>query len=147
MCAGGWGGGEAGSGEESASGDVNCGNGRGWHGGMTREGGRVVAASRVTTGKAHVFYQHTSCSSVIMENADPTARRDLERWLDRLVPEDHADFRHTAEGPDDRPSHLKMALTRTSKTVPVSEGRLALGTWQGFFGGSTGGWGMDGGWW
>lgn len=114
---------------------------------VTREGGRVVAASRVTTGKAHVFYQHTSCSSVIMENADPTARRDLERWLDRLVPEDHADFRHTAEGPDDRPSHLKMALTRTSKTVPVSEGRLALGTWQGFFGGSTGGWGMDGGWW
>jgi secondary thiamine-phosphate synthase enzyme len=70
---------------------------------------------------------------VIMENADPTARRDLERWLDRLVPEDDLDFRHTAEGPDDMPSHIKMALTRTSETVPVSEGRLALGTWQGIF--------------
>lgn len=100
---------------------------------VTREVGRVVAASGVAVGTAQVFCQHTSCSLVIMENPDPTARRDLERWLDRLVPEDDADFRHTAEGPDDMPSHIKVALTRTSETVPVSGGRLALGTWQGIF--------------
>ncbi len=68
-----------------------------------------------------------------MENADPGARHDLERWLDRLVPADDPDFEHTQEGPDDMPSHIKMALTRTSETVPFVDGRIQLGTWQGIF--------------
>lgn len=93
----------------------------------------VVASSGVTTGTVTVFCQHTSCSLVIMENADPTARRDLERWLDRLVPENDPDFQHTFEGPDDMPSHIKMALTRTSEVIPVGSGRMQLGTWQGIF--------------
>jgi len=93
----------------------------------------VVAASQLRTGTVTVFCQHTSCSLVMMENADPTARRDLERWLDRLVPADDPDFRHTLEGPDDMPSHIKMALTRTSEVIPVAEGRMLLGTWQGIF--------------
>ncbi len=104
----------------------------------THEFTDVVAAvarrSGVRTGVAHVFCQHTSASLVIMENADPSARRDLEGWLDRLVPEDDPRFEHTLEGPDDMPSHIKMALTRTSETIPVGEGgRLLLGTWQGIF--------------
>lgn len=94
----------------------------------------VVARSRVKTGLAHVFCQHTSASLVIMENADPSARRDLEAWLDRLVPENDPHFTHTLEGADDMPSHIKMALTRTSETIPVGDGgRLQLGTWQGIF--------------
>jgi len=68
-----------------------------------------------------------------MENADPSARRDLEAWLDRLVPEDDPHFTHTYEGSDDMPSHIKMTLTRTSETIPFNEGRLMLGTWQGIF--------------
>lgn len=68
-----------------------------------------------------------------MENADPSARRDLEAWLDRLVPEHDAHFTHTLEGADDMPSHIKMALTRTSETIPFAAGRLLLGTWQGIF--------------
>jgi secondary thiamine-phosphate synthase enzyme len=80
-----------------------------------------------------VFCRHTSCSLVVMENADPTARRDLEAWLDRLVPEDDPHFRHTLEGPDDMPSHVKMALTRTSENIPFADGRLLLGPWQGIF--------------
>ncbi len=68
-----------------------------------------------------------------MENADPTARRDLHRWMDRLVPENDPDFEHTIEGPDDMPSHIKMALTRTSETVPISGARMLLGTWQGIY--------------
>lgn len=93
----------------------------------------VVRRSCVRVGLAHVFCQHTSASLVIMENADPSARRDLQAWLDRLVPADDPHFEHTLEGPDDMPSHIKMALTRTSETVPVGEGRLLLGTWQGIF--------------
>src|SRR5690349_3108959 len=84
-------------------------------------------------GVASVFCQHTSCSLVLMENADPTARRDLERWFSRLVPENDRHFEHTTEGPDDMPSHIKMALTRTSETIPFTNGRLLLGTWQGLF--------------
>lgn len=68
-----------------------------------------------------------------MENADPSARRDLERWLNRLVPENDSDFQHTLEGPDDMPSHIKMALTRSSETLPFADFRLLLGTWQGLF--------------
>jgi secondary thiamine-phosphate synthase enzyme len=86
----------------------------------------------VQTGLLTVFCQHTSCSLVIMENASPEARRDLEDFLDRLVPPDPS-FEHNLEGPDDMPSHIKMALTRTSETIPVQEGHLALGTWQGVY--------------
>lgn len=100
---------------------------------ITAEIARIVSESGMITGTVTVFCQHTSCSLVIMENADPTARRDLERWLNRLVPEDDPDFHHTLEGPDDMPSHIKMALTRTSEVVPVGDGRLQLGTWQGIF--------------
>lgn len=92
-----------------------------------------VERSGFRAGVAHVFCRHTSCSLVMMENADPTARRDLERWLDRLVREDDRDFQHTLEGPDDMPSHIKMALTRTSEGLPFAEGRLLLGSWQGIF--------------
>jgi secondary thiamine-phosphate synthase enzyme len=84
-------------------------------------------------GTVTVFCQHTSCSLVIMENADPSARGDLERWLDRLVAENDPDFQHTLEGPDDMPSHIKMALTRTAEVIPFSEYHLCLGTWQGIF--------------
>lgn len=84
-------------------------------------------------GLVSVFLQHTSCSLVMMENADPTARVDLERFMEELVPEDYPDFVHTHEGPDDMPSHVKMALTRTSEQIPFTQGRLQLGTWQGLF--------------
>lgn len=93
----------------------------------------IVRASRVRTGTATVFVRHTSCSLVIFENADPSARTDLHAFFERLVPEDSPWFVHTAEGPDDMPSHLRMALTRTSEVIPVLDGRLALGTWQGIF--------------
>jgi secondary thiamine-phosphate synthase enzyme len=84
-------------------------------------------------GTVTVFVQHTSCSIVIMENADPTARRDLEEFFDRLVPEDADYFTHDAEGSDDMPSHIRMVLTRTSETVPIVDGKMQLGTWQGVF--------------
>lgn len=84
-------------------------------------------------GVVTVFCRHTSCSLVIMENADPSARRDLEAWLDRLVPADDPHFTHTLEGTDDMPSHIKTALTRTSETIPFYGGRLLLGTWQGLY--------------
>ena len=87
----------------------------------------------VRNGTVTVFIQHTSCSIVIMENADPTARRDLEKFFDRLVPENAEYFTHDAEGSDDMPSHIRMVLTRTSETVPVMDGIMQLGTWQGVF--------------
>ena len=80
-----------------------------------------------------VFIQHTSCSVIIMENADPTARRDLEEFFDRLVPEDADYFTHSSEGSDDMPSHIRMVLTRTSETVPIVDRQMQLGTWQGIF--------------
>ncbi|MFO1447991.1 MAG: secondary thiamine-phosphate synthase enzyme YjbQ [Opitutaceae bacterium] len=92
-----------------------------------------VRRSGLKAGIASVFCQHTSCSLLLMENADPSARRDLEAWLDRLVPEDDPHFEHTLEGPDDMPAHIKMALTRTSETLPFASGSLQLGTWQGLF--------------
>jgi len=100
---------------------------------ITREVADVLARSDLPQGVVTVFCQHTSCSLVIMENADPSARRDLERWLDRLVPAGDPHFTHTLEGTDDMPSHIKMALTRTSESVPFADGRLLLGTWQGIF--------------
>jgi len=93
----------------------------------------VTAKSGIRDGITNVFCRHTSCSLVIMENADPSARRDLEAYLDRLVPEQDPAYTHTLEGPDDMPSHIKMALTRTSEVIPVSEFRPQLGTWQGIF--------------
>jgi len=92
-----------------------------------------VKRSGIARGIVTVFCQHTSCSLVIMENADPTARRDLEAWLERLVLENDPHFEHTMEGPDDMPSHIKMALTRTSESVPVGNGRMLLGTWQSIY--------------
>jgi secondary thiamine-phosphate synthase enzyme len=92
-----------------------------------------LARSGIERGVLTVFCRHTSCSLVIMENADPSARADLEAWLNRLVPENDPHFEHTLEGPDDMPSHIKMALTRTSETIPVGGGKLLLGTWQGVF--------------
>jgi secondary thiamine-phosphate synthase enzyme len=87
----------------------------------------------VRNGTVTVFVQHTSCSIVIMENADPTARRDLEKFFDRLVPENADYFAHDAEGSDDMPSHIRMVLTRTSETMPIMDGKMQLGTWQGVF--------------
>ena len=87
----------------------------------------------VQNGTLTVFVQHTSCSALIMENADPSARRDLEEFFDRLVPEDADYFTHGSEGSDDMPSHIRMALTRTSEIVPIVDGKMQLGTWQGIF--------------
>ena len=80
-----------------------------------------------------MFLRHTSASLVIQENADPTAKSDLERWLNRLVPEGDPFYEHDAEGPDDMPSHLKAALTATSLSIPIVDGKLSLGTWQGIY--------------
>jgi secondary thiamine-phosphate synthase enzyme len=100
---------------------------------ITNEVQSIIDKSDVQNGTATVFVQHTSCSVIIMENADPTARHDLEEFFDRLVPE-HADyFTHGSEGSDDMPSHIRMVLTRTSETVPVVDGKMQLGTWQGIF--------------
>lgn len=100
---------------------------------ITAEVAAVVAEAGVEEGLATVFLQHTSASLVIQENADPSARRDLERWLVRLAPEDDPLYTHTVEGPDDMPSHVRAALTATSLGIPIVGGRLALGTWQGIF--------------
>ncbi len=91
-----------------------------------------IDQSGVRNGTVTVFVQHTSCSLIAMENAAPAARRDLERFFDKLVPEDQ-EFEHDDEGPDDMPSHIRMALTRTSETIPIADGRMQLGTWQGIF--------------
>ncbi len=100
---------------------------------ITEAVAKGLSESGLREGTVTVFCCHTSCSLVIMENADPSARRDLERFVDRLVPEDDPDFTHTYEGADDMPSHIKMALTRTAEVIPFVEGRLCLGTWQGVF--------------
>lgn len=94
---------------------------------------RIVADSGIVSGQVTVLLRHTSASLILMENADPSARRDLERWFDRLVREDDPDFIHTLEGPDDMPSHIRMVLTRSSEVIPVHRGRMTLGTWQGIF--------------
>ncbi len=93
----------------------------------------AVAATGVSEGLVTLFLQHTSASLLIQENADPSARLDLENWLNRLVPEDDALYTHVAEGPDDMPAHVKAALTATSVAIPLMQGRLTLGTWQGIF--------------
>ena len=87
---------------------------------------------KIDSGIVTIFVQHTSCSLTMMENAAPAARRDLERFLEKLVPED-ADYEHDDEGPDDSTSHIRMVLTDSSETVPIAEGKMQLGTWQGIF--------------
>jgi len=100
---------------------------------ITEEVTAALAQSGLREGVATVFVQHTSCSLCLMENADPSARRDLHAYFDRLVPEEAPYFVHTCEGPDDMPSHIRMVLTGPSQCIPVSHGRLQLGTWQGLF--------------
>jgi len=100
---------------------------------ITRTISEIVSASGIRHGAVTVFVRHTSASLVIMENADPSARRDLEVFFEKLVPENTPWFIHTQEGPDDMPSHIRMALTRTSEVIPIIDGRMALGTWQGIF--------------
>jgi secondary thiamine-phosphate synthase enzyme len=100
---------------------------------ITGQVAELVGLSQVQTGLANVFLRHTSASLLLFENADPTARRDLEKFFDRLVPEDESYFSHTLEGPDDMPSHLRMALTRTSESIPIVAKQMRLGTWQGLF--------------
>lgn len=100
---------------------------------VTGEVARVVAASGVAAGLCHVFCRHTSASLMLCENADPDVRRDLEAFMARLVPDGDPLFRHTLEGPDDMPAHVRTVLTASGLTVPVTDRRLALGTWQGIY--------------
>ena len=100
---------------------------------ITGEIQETIDKRGVRTGTVTIFVQHTSCSLIIMENADPRARKDLEEFFERLVPEDSDYFMHTAEGRDDSTSHIRMVLTRTSETVPIVDGKMQLGTWQGIF--------------
>ena len=93
---------------------------------------KIVAESEIKTGTATVFVRHTSCSLIIMENAAPAARRDLEKFFERLVPED-ANYEHDDEGADDSTSHIRMVLTRSSEVIPIVDGEMQLGTWQGIF--------------
>ena len=99
---------------------------------VTDEIQKKIDQSGIRNGTATVFVQHTSCSLTTMENAAPAARRDVERFFEKLVPE-NADYEHDDEGPDDMPSHIRMVLTRTSETIPIVNGKMELGTWQGIF--------------
>jgi secondary thiamine-phosphate synthase enzyme len=96
---------------------------------LSAELSSIVRASGVSAGLCTVFVRHTSASLVIQENADPAVLRDLERWLSELAPETRR-WEHDDEGPDDMPAHARSALTRTNETIPISDGRLVLGTWQ-----------------
>lgn len=100
---------------------------------LTGELGRLVARSEFNEAQCHCFIMHTSASLVITENADPQVHEDLEAFLSRLVPDGDPSFGHDAEGPDDMPAHVRTVLTATELTVPVIDGRLALGTWQGLY--------------
>jgi secondary thiamine-phosphate synthase enzyme len=93
----------------------------------------IVHAAKVSQGVCTVFVRHTSASLTIQENADPSAKADLEAWLNRLVPERDSLYTHTAEGPDDMPAHIKAVLTNVSLSIPIFEGSLVLGTWQGIY--------------
>lgn len=100
---------------------------------ITREVQAVVRKANCRAGLCTILITHTSASLTIQENADPCARRDLEAWLNRLVAENDSLYTHTAEGPDDMPAHIKAALTATSLSIPIIDGRLGLGTWQGIY--------------
>jgi secondary thiamine-phosphate synthase enzyme len=99
---------------------------------ITRDVAAIVTRSGVRTGICTVFVQHTSASLVIQENADPAVQRDLARWIAQLCPESSA-YEHADEGPDDMPAHLRAAMLRTNETIPITEARLALGTWQAIY--------------
>ena len=100
---------------------------------VTQQVAALVRQAGVGDGLCTLFIRHTSASLVIQENADPTAKHDLERWLNRLVPEGDPLYQHDTEGPDDMPAHIKAALTATSLAIPVVQGKLGLGTWQGIY--------------
>ena len=101
---------------------------------ITREVvGQMPEIGRFAVGLAHLFIRHTSAALALNENADPTVRADMEAYFNRLAPENAPYYRHTSEGPDDMPAHLKAVLLGSSLTIPISNGRLALGTWQGIY--------------
>lgn len=100
---------------------------------VTEKIARIVTKSGVVTGMCTAFVKHTSASLVIQENADPSVLRDMERWFSSIAPEDAKRYEHDAEGPDDMPSHLRSSITRTSESIPVTHGHLALGTWQALY--------------
>ncbi|MGW8248950.1 MAG: secondary thiamine-phosphate synthase enzyme YjbQ [Acidiferrobacterales bacterium] len=100
---------------------------------FTHEVNTLLQANKIRDGLCTIMVQHTSASLVIQENADPSARRDLENWLNRLVPDRDPIYTHTTEGDDDMPAHIKAALTATTLSIPVESGHLALGTWQGVY--------------
>ena len=100
---------------------------------VTSQVASIVKRAGLRDGLCTIFVRHTSASLLIQENADPSAKRDLERWLDRLVPDGDPFYSHDAEGPDDMPGHIKAALTATSVSIPISGSALALGTWQGIY--------------
>ena len=100
---------------------------------ITREVRQWAGSQQIQSGLLTIFIQHTSASLVIQENADPDVRRDLGEFFERLVPENTPWFRHTTEGPDDMPSHIRAALTTTQLSIPVRGGQVALGTWQGIY--------------
>jgi secondary thiamine-phosphate synthase enzyme len=106
--------------------------GRGLHE-VTAQIEAAVRKAGIAQGLCTVFVRHTSASLLIQENADPTARSDLERWIERLVPDGDPFYAHDTEGPDDMPAHIRSALTSTSLSIPVTQGKLALGTWQGIY--------------
>jgi len=105
--------------------------GRGFYD-ATGEVRAVVRAAGIASGLCTIFLRHTSASIVIQENADAAVLRDLARWMDRLAPEGD-DYEHDAEGPDDMPSHIRSAVTRSSEAIPIANGALVLGTWQGIY--------------
>ncbi len=106
--------------------------GRGTHQ-LCREVNRIVETSGITTGLCNVFVEHTSASLMLCENADPDVRHDLETFMSNLVPDGNMAFRHTTEGPDDMPAHVRSVLTHSAVTIPVQNGASRLGTWQGLY--------------
>lgn len=100
---------------------------------ITEQVTKAVEAARIGNGLCHVFVRHTSASLMLCENADPDVRRDLETFMGDLVPDGDRRFVHRAEGPDDMPAHVRSVLTQSDLTIPVSHGRLGLGTWQGIY--------------
>lgn len=100
---------------------------------ITREVQSAIGESGIDTGLAHLFLRHTSASIMLCENADPAVREDLERFMQRIAPDGDPLFRHSAEGPDDMPAHVRTVLTQSEMTLPVGGGRLLLGTWQGIY--------------
>lgn len=100
---------------------------------LTPQVAQIVATSAIREGQCNVFVKHTSASLLISENADPAVLRDLERFMQRVAPDGSADYEHDAEGPDDMPSHIRSALTSSSLSIPVGDGELLLGVWQGIY--------------